>query len=450
MVLGLQADVITDYPHLEIDTVPLHEHRNFRVPVSLIDSVTIIYLKKVSGALRLPDPGVDHSGFNVDEILREAAQEFMMGLAYRADPERYGWWPRFPGDCTRIALTPYEGAEGIGTLVLAREGHGSIERVLEFTNQPRLQSTRRARKLLQLAHEGLMLHTNSEVILGLARVKKYDSKDEDVFLVKFMGHHHWQVIHNEQVLMGVKNGQPYLPKPDFDEGKLKQDLTRIFQNLTNNHTECLLSLVVEAIKEKHGTMLMISSDAKQESERLKSQSTAIAPKTMTAELLANLTSIDGAILLDPEGTCYAAGVILDGMASDEGDPARGARYNSAIRYIENSKSPRLAVIVSEDGGVDFVPDLRPMILRSSVERAICELRALLRGDSLNRREYLRVLHWLHDNSFYLLEKHCTEINVLMEKLDEKWSKEHPSGVQTSHSKFEPDSAMDPAYYYAPE
>jgi DNA integrity scanning protein DisA with diadenylate cyclase activity len=72
-----------------------------------------------------------------------------------------------------------------------------------------------------------------------------------------------------------------------------------------------------------------------------------------------ITAIDGAVLIDPTTTCYAIGVILDGLASNKGTPSRGARYNSAIRYVETCKYPCLAIIVSEDGSIDLVPDLMP-------------------------------------------------------------------------------------------
>ena len=49
------------------------------------------------------------------------------------------------------------------------------------------------------------------------------------------------------------------------------------------------------------------------------------------------------------------GVILDGKSRpNRGTPTRGARYNSAVRYVESSPYPCLAVVVSEDGMVDIV------------------------------------------------------------------------------------------------
>ncbi|MDG6027352.1 MAG: hypothetical protein E3K40_11715 [Candidatus Brocadia sp.] len=44
------------------------------------------------------------------------------------------------------------------------------------------------------------------------------------------------------------------------------------------------------------------------------------------------------------------------MANETGDSGRGARYNSAIRYVGTSKYPCIAIVISEDGGVGFIPD----------------------------------------------------------------------------------------------
>jgi DNA integrity scanning protein DisA with diadenylate cyclase activity len=74
------------------------------------------------------------------------------------------------------------------------------------------------------------------------------------------------------------------------------------------------------------------------------------------EMIRRVTSIDGAVLLDAEGRCHAVGAILDGRATADGRPARGARYNSALRYVRDAGCPTLAVVVSEDGRVDVLPD----------------------------------------------------------------------------------------------
>jgi hypothetical protein len=45
------------------------------------------------------------------------------------------------------------------------------------------------------------------------------------------------------------------------------------------------------------------------------------------------------------------------MVTEDGDPSRGARFNSAVRYIDEQRKNNvncLAIIVSEDGYVDFL------------------------------------------------------------------------------------------------
>ena len=64
------------------------------------------------------------------------------------------------------------------------------------------------------------------------------------------------------------------------------------------------------------------------------------------DFLIRMTAVDGAVLADKKGICYAYGVILDGQAQTKGTPERGSRYNSAIDYIYNKD--RIAVIISED------------------------------------------------------------------------------------------------------
>lgn len=71
------------------------------------------------------------------------------------------------------------------------------------------------------------------------------------------------------------------------------------------------------------------------------------------KFLLGMTSVDGMLLVDKKGKCYAFGVILDGKAWVKANPARGSRYNSAVDYIYD-KEGSFAVIVSEDKTVDIV------------------------------------------------------------------------------------------------
>lgn len=449
VVLGLQTAVLDQHPRLQRGSVPLHQYRDIVVPVSLIDAATIAYLEKASQELRLPDPGCDLSSLSAEEILRDGVNRLMTGLAYRADQQCLGW-SQFLASCTSMACDFYEGAAGAGAMILAREHHPGVRTVVEFGNPTKLKTTRAARKLLELASEDVMLHTNSSVIYGLVRASVCDESQEDLFRIRFLGHHHWEVTHGERILARVRYGQPYLPKAPFDESKLRRDIVRIFSKVTRRQADRIVSLVHEAVREKHGTMLVISSGAKHESERLATQSTPIKPKTLTPELLRKVTPIDGAVLLNPKGTCYAVGVIVDGMSTDQGSSARGARYNSAIRYITSSRYPCLAVVVSEDGGVDFVPDLVPAIRQSRIDAIIKELADLLASGNIGRRRYNAALGWLKDHKFYLLPGHCRQINELIQLIEQRLQSEDPSDFKVVTEEFTPAPGMDPNRYYEPE
>ena len=56
--------------------------------------------------------------------------------------------------------------------------------------------------------------------------------------------------------------------------------------------------------------------------------------------------MDGEVIIDFDGICYAFGVIRDGQARAMGEEKMGARYNSSITYIAGKE--RIAFIASED------------------------------------------------------------------------------------------------------
>ena len=101
-------------------------------------------------------------------------------------------------------------------------------------------------------------------------------------------------------------------------------------------------------------MVVISKGADIEAKRLEKQCIKIKPTYLNSQLVRKVSAIDGAILIEPSTKCHAIGVILDGLASNKGTSSRGARYNSAIRYVELSKYPCLAIVISQDGMVDLV------------------------------------------------------------------------------------------------
>jgi hypothetical protein len=251
--------------------------------------------------------------------------------------------------------------------------------------------------------------------------------------------------------MRIQYGLPLLPKLPFDEDKLRLDLARLFrEKVTPGQIEHLVGLIKVAEQESHGTMLVITEAAESEAARLSQQGTPIQPLLLNADVLRNLTPIDGAIILDPQGFCYAIGTILDGMASDAGDPSRGARYNSAIRYYESAQAPCMVVVVSSDGGVTFVPNPSPAIPRSLIDSVIETLVGIESAGAIQRRLYRQTLDWLNDHKFYLTEADCTQINAVVDRLEERLCRADPAAPRIVRVPFQPHPAMIPELYYLRE
>lgn len=357
-VLSVITAALDSYHRLQSDEVMIHEYWNMPVVRSLIDAAIIELLEEASDGLLRPDPGLNNMYREAEETVRSAGRRLVRNSAFRTNHHALDADYFFYDACDKISALTYEQNETLGRFLLAPRDNSDLRSTVKFKADISLQNHRRIRKLLEMTSNGGALHTDSEHIFGLVDYDSPTSPNENVFEVVFLGHHHWQLHHQGKILMGVRLGEPYLLKPVGYERKLRQDLPRLFAGINTAEIELLLSLVKQVARERRGTLLIVSVDAASESVRLRNQATPTEPTLLTSELLAHLTCIDGAVLIDVKGYCHALGVILDGEATPEGDPARGARFNSAIRYVHSSTAraiPTLAVVVSEDGGVDLVP-----------------------------------------------------------------------------------------------
>ncbi len=185
-------------------------------------------------------------------------------------------------------------------------------------------------------------------------------------------------------------------------------------------------------------MLVFSESAEQEALRLKNQSIGIAPIQITPELVGRLTGIDGATLINPKGVGHAIGVILDGIATDQGDSARGARYNSAIRYLASSNSPTMCLVVSEDGYVDMLPKLRPQIRKADIDAQI----DILKTKGIH--DFHKPYNWLEEHRFYLTEAQCEIVNTELERIYS--TPMEVGGLRFEIAPFCPNPAMNESYY----
>ena len=351
-VLRLQRKPLRAYPSLR----PYRFYTDGRpLAPSLLVAAMYRFNEEGVKALLEPEPGagIIARPRESEELLRAAGKTLLDTPA-----QALGLNPattKLFATCNTISSLRYEGAEGVGKLLLARRGHPNIEEIFALTCPTELTDYRAVRKLLEMTTPDVHLLADGENVYALGRqIGHYDAVREDLFVISFITHYAWELQHAGLVLLRSHYGLPGLARTRLSRTGFRRALKRTF-GLTDTHkVERLWDVVLEASRQKHGTLLVITTEALAEADRLKLQCTLIEPVPLTPLITRLVTSIDGAVLLDPEGYCYSIGVILDGRASGRGNSARGARYNSALRYIESSDYPCIAIVVSEDGMVDVI------------------------------------------------------------------------------------------------
>ena len=324
------------------------------VPIgrSLIEATIQAYLEALTGKLCGAEPGRDIPLIkHYPTIYRDAADKLMRGAAW-AGGEMMGVGELYEA-CNTISIQSYEGQEGAGRLVFARPDHPNIKIALKLRSPVLIRDFGAVRKLLQMSTGALSLFCDSCSAYGLGTIENYDGVAEDLFVVRFLGRFTWELSHAEHVMMYCREGTPRLAPPAPPLGSIRETLERVFKGA---ELDRVVSLAEAVARQNHGTMLVISSSAVTESQRLIKQATAIEPFPLTNELIPLVTSIDGAVLIDLDGTCHAIGVILDGLANDKCTSARGSRYNSGVRYAyQEGTNDRVVIVKSEDGMVDVLP-----------------------------------------------------------------------------------------------
>lgn len=416
-------------------------HREF--PISLTDATIMQFFIECSDALSKSNPGAKSEIHKrkPDEIIRAAGELLMLVPSFAAG---IGYGSHYNA-CNVISSMRYEGGEGAGTMLIARRGHPNIKVVLELTLPIRLNESRAIRKLLEISSDGLSLLSDSEVIFGLGQIiGSYNDRQEDLFCIRFTKYYTWELEHDGHTLMRVAYAQPQMLESSLHKEQFSDCVSRILPTTSQSDMEQLWDIVKSAMEQSHGTIVIISPEAESEAIRLESQCIRVKPTKLTPQLIRMVSSIDGAVLIDQTATCFALGVILDGLATANGNSSRGARYNSAIRYVETKgQNHCVAVVVSADGMVDLVPDLMPRVRRSDLNKPIDKLHEIALMNEVDPKEFYTAMNSLKSYQFYLSQKMCDEINDLRQKIQARIKNE---GIQILYYDFVESEEMDDSYF----
>lgn len=356
LVIRVDAEALAKHAALKRDSFQISEVRSARIATSLINAVILELFDTFAESLRHAEPhGMEPTHLREEEILRRAAQRLMHTPEAAADVLAL---EQLSKACDRVAVMKYEGREARGRIIIAPEGHPALEVLLAFRPPADISDYRLVRKLLELSSpDGPGLVTNGLVIRGLAEIGPgYDASSEECFTIEFIANGVWELRHAAEHLMVVRYGRAELPQPRIARERVLDALDRLDPTASAEAQDRLWAAVEGALEAGHGALLVVTRDAGQEADRLKPQVQPVEPITFSKGLVKRTTSIDGAILLGIDGCCYAIGAILDGTATGKGVSSRGSRYNSAVRYVESRSGACFAVVVSEDGMVDLIPE----------------------------------------------------------------------------------------------
>ena len=331
--------------------------RKRRIERCFLEAIIYRVLKESELELQRPSEGNIAFLANSERVIEDAASSLLDSIEVHINKLNKIDLLSF---ANAIAAARYEGGASEGRLIICQTNHSDIFAKIKLKNPIDIYNYRGIRKLLEVSSNQMALLCDIKSVWGLGiPLDTYNPNLENLFEIRFSEHHTWELVHAENIMLRVRYRQPRLPRSRFDRALFCDRVHRLFK-IDRATANRLIVAIEAAVKQRHGTMLVITPEANQETLRLAAQSTVIEPVMVTEEIISHISSVDGAILISPDGVIHSFGVILDGKSTKNGSSTRGARYNSAIRYIDGERSRNincLALIVSEDGYVDLYPTL---------------------------------------------------------------------------------------------
>jgi hypothetical protein len=300
-----------------------------------------------------------------DEISRAIGRDFVSFVAMRCvrDANMSGGVAnalQFFEKTSQVSLEKYEKKELFGRVLLASPNNKNIDIAYEFKEKVSFNMLRLLRKVLELTNDSFYLLFDG-FFYGIGKIKDDEiTVDNDVYVIRFEGLGFWNLyrMSDSEKILNVKNGIPSIPSPKIDLEQVEQKYKDVFGEESKGKFKDLYASVFALINQNKGGILLISDAAKEQSERLETQAILVNPFSIDANSITKLSSIDGAIMVDECGICYAIGLIFDGMVpANGGDSSRGSRYNSSVRFTEYLKSQGkkvMTIVVSDDGMVDLL------------------------------------------------------------------------------------------------
>ena len=430
--IGIPTDVIGNLPAFQESTVGrIHAGK------SLQHEVIRECLSRADKALHLPDPGTELRMLGrTEDIITSATERFIHGTLWRTANQ--------PSDLfstlNTVSSLTYERAGAKGKLSVTSLENLEKWLKVKFKNPVGLRESRAMRKILQLSDSTMSVLADSTHAYGLGTSKTAP----DVVEVSITGHATWEASVNGDKFLRVSYGKATIPNQQIEKDELKDTAERTVGNANINR---IWNIVQTAQQNGQGATIVVSKDPEAETARLSTEGMPIEPDYLESAEIVGLYSVDGAVIIGPDGRCYAFGVILDGVADESGDRARGARFNSALRY-QNRKTPgSMIIVISDDGTIDLLPRLLPRRHEEEVAATVDAFCEYCESTPIDGQEFERLYQRVKRLAFYLNDEQCHRIN---EKHEQEMERRFASGgIRITGRNLQPDPLMNESYFWDP-
>ena len=193
---------------------------------------------------------------------------------------------------------------------------------------------RKTRKLLEITSHDNFLITDGAHVYGFWDISKdYNTASESAFIVKITGNYTFEILHVNDLLLRSEHNNIIIDKAKISKQSIFDTVNRLFKISDISILSKYYEIISTCISSGHGTIIVFTSCAAEESKRLEHDSIKITPFFPSKDCINLITKIDGAVLFDEKCNCHSIGTILDGDSIKEANSSRGSRYNSALRYV---------------------------------------------------------------------------------------------------------------------
>jgi len=218
--------------------------------------------------------------------------------------------------------------------------------------QPRLADFKHVRKLLQAVEQsGRVLVSDGETVLGIA----IGSMPGSYLAAQFSGTHGFLRLKHD-LICSFYDGRFHSSNLRANLVQLEEQMLETDMDMEEQHSLLqIVSLMVNRVRDrKHGCTLVIDTGEEQvDISGQHFQEPIDLQDSGQLKLACSLAKLDGALHIGRDLKLHGFGCLMDGSSVPGENRARGARFNSALRFTAEHENT-VVVVVSSDRPVSII------------------------------------------------------------------------------------------------